>query len=379
MHFCEKKESLAAEYLLRGKSIMQQKVFHPAQTEAPCLEPLYIILKVDLQHKKYDCVYSQDHAIYEEVEKTRSYDTFINRYVTKYVYEPDQRKVKQFLSSESLREKMPGRCMERQLFYRRVDAHLFHPYVWVKAIKHIDEREHTVMITLHQEQSVSSSVLKMKQELDKKEETITRQFWDTISLLSTVLEHNQLKEADYQDQIGYYTKQIYCQLQQEYPEYGITDEEINVIAQLAPIHDIGKIRVPIEILNKNGKLTEEEWNIIREHPLVGAEMTKWFPKGKKTEKLNQYSYEICRHHHERYDGSGYPDGLKGEEIPLCAQVVGLADAYDALVSVRPYKRKITSKEAVDMILDGACGAFSEPLLHCLQTVSAKSEWIKKAV
>ena len=217
---------------------MQQKVFHPAQTEAPCLEPLYIILKVDLQHKKYDCVYSQDHAIYEEVEKTRSYDTFINRYVTKYVYEPDQRKVKQLLSSESLREKMPGRCMERQFFYRRVDAHLFHPYVWVKAIKHIDEREHTVMITLHQEQSVYPSVLKMKQELDKKEETITRQFWDTISLLSTVLEHNQLKEADYQDQIGYYTKQIYCQLQQEYPEYGITEEEINVIAQLAPIHDL---------------------------------------------------------------------------------------------------------------------------------------------
>lgn len=253
---------------------MQQKVFHPAQTEAPCLEPLYIILKVDLQHKKYDCVYSQDHAIYEEVEKTRSYDTFINRYVTKYVYEPDQRKVKQFLSSESLREKMPGRCMERQLFYRRVYAHPFHPYVWVKAIKHIDEREHTVMITLHQEQSVYPSVLKMKQELDKKEETITRQFWDTISLLSTVLEHNQLKEADYQDQIGYYTKQIYCQLQQEYPEYGITEEEINVIAQLAPIHDIGKIRVPIEILNKEGKLTEEEWSIIREHPLVGAEMTK---------------------------------------------------------------------------------------------------------
>lgn len=358
---------------------MQQKVFHPAQTEALCLEPLYIILKVDLQHKKYDCVYSQDHAIYEEVEKTRSYDTFINQYVTKYVYEPDQRKVKQFLSGESLREKMPGRCMERQLFYRRIDAPPFHPYVWVKAIKHIDEREHTVMITLHQEQRVSPSVLKMKQELDKKEETITRQFWDTISLLSTVLEHNQLKEADYQDQIGYYTKQIYCQLQQEYPEYGITDEEMDVIAQLAPIHDIGKIRVPIEILNKNGKLKEEEWSIIREHPLVGAEMTKWFPKGKETEKLNQYSYEICRHHHERYDGSGYPDGLKGEEIPLCAQVVGLADAYDALVHVRPYKRKIAPKEAVEMILDGACGAFSEPLLHCLQTVSAKSEWIKKAV
>ena len=82
--------------------------------------------------------------------------------------------------------------------------------------------------------------------------------------------------------------------------------------------------------------------------------------------------------HERYDGSGYPDGLKGEEIPLCAQVVGLADAYDALVSVRPYKRKITSKEAVDMILDGACGAFSKQLLQCFQKVSMKRDWIEKA-
>lgn len=101
------------------------------------------------------------------------------------------------------------------------------------------------------------------------------------------------------------------------------------------------------------------------------------PEGKKTEKLNQYSYEICRHHHERYDGSGYPDGLKGRN-PLCAQVVGLADAYDALVSVRPYKRKITSKEAVDMILDGACGAFSKQLLQCFQKVSMKRDWIEKA-
>ena len=107
-------------------------------------------------------------------------------------------------------------------------------------------------------------------------------------------------------------------------------------------------------------------------------MTKWFPKGSETNQLNQYSYEICRHHHERYDGFGYPDGLKGEEIPLCAQVVGLADAYDALVSVRPYKRKITSKEAVNMILDGACGAFSKQLLQCFQKASMKRDWIEKS-
>ena len=107
-------------------------------------------------------------------------------------------------------------------------------------------------------------------------------------------------------------------------------------------------------------------------------MTKRFPKGVTTEKLNQYSYEICRHHHERYDGSGYPDGLKGNAIPLCAQVVGLADAYDALISPRPYKSKLTHGEALQMILNGECGSFSQPLLHCFLEAAMQKEWIKKA-
>lgn len=95
--------------------------------------------------------------------------------------------------------------------------------------------------------------------------------------------------------------------------------------------------MPIEILNKNGKLTKEEMGVVKQRPLTGAEMTLRFLKSKMTEKLNKYSYEICRYHHERYDGKGYPDGLKGDKIPLCAQVVGLVDAYDALVSERPYE------------------------------------------
>lgn len=101
-------------------------------------------------------------------------------------------------------------------------------------------------------------------------------------------------------------------------------------------------------------------------------------KGLTIDKLNALSYEICRHHHERYDGSGYPDGLQGEEIPLCAQVVGLADAYDALVSPRPYKRKLTHGEALQMILNGECGSFSQPLLHCFLEAAMQKEWIKKA-
>uniref|UniRef100_UPI002FD9BF3A HD-GYP domain-containing protein n=1 Tax=Holdemanella biformis TaxID=1735 RepID=UPI002FD9BF3A len=97
-----------------------------------------------------------------------------------------------------------------------------------------------------------------------------------------------------------------------------------------------------------------------------------------TEKLNQYSYEICRHHHERYDGTGYPDGLKGEDIPLSAQVVGLVDAYDALISVRPYKKKLEHDQAVQMILNGECGKFSDELLHCFKKVSSQNNWIKRS-
>ena len=155
------------------------------------------------------------------------------------------------------------------------------------------------------------------------------------------------------------------------------EEEIENVSHLAPIHDIGKIRVPIEILNKNGKLTIDEMEVVKQHPITGAEMTLRFPNGMTTEKLNKYSYEICRHHHERFDGSGYPDGLKGDQIPLCAQVVGLVDAYDALVSERPYKRKLKHAEAVRMIVNAECGAFSMKLLQCFFTAAMQKEWVQK--
>ena len=135
--------------------------------------------------------------------------------------------------------------------------------------------------------------------------------------------------------------------------------------------------MPIEILNKNGKLTADEMEIVKQHPLTGAEMTLRFPRGTTTEKLNKYSYEICRYHHERYDGSGYPDGLKGDEIPLCAQVVGLVDAYDALVSVRPYKGKLKHEEAIRMIANGECGVFSKKLLQCFIAAAMQSDWGKR--
>ena len=336
----------------------------------------YVVLKLNLKEKSYECVYSHIREVYEKVRKTESYEEFISQYVERYVYASDKKMVHDFLSSEGLEERLVDGCMEKDLPYRRITGKDKNAYVWMEAKKYIDANENTAIITLHNEKIVQNTVIKMERELIKKEQDMTKQYWDMVSLLTTVLNHNHLVEAGYQDDISFYTKQVYLQLQKKYPEYGITDEEIASVAHLAPIHDIGKIKVPIEILNKNGKLTDEEMNVVKQHPLVGAAMTQRFPEGITTEKLNKYSYEICRHHHERYDGSGYPDGLKGNAIPMCAQVVGIVDAYDALINDRPYKRKYEPEEAIRMISNGECGAFSKKLIQCLTAAAKQPEWLK---
>ena len=337
----------------------------------------YVVLKLNLKEKSYECVYSHIREVYEKVRKTESYEEFISQYVERYVYASDKKMVQDFLSSEGLEERLVDGCMEKDLPYRRITGKDKNAYVWMEAKKYIDANENTAIITLHNEKIVQNTVIRMEQELVKKEQDLAKQYWDMVSLLTTVLNHNQIVESGYQDDISFYTKQVYLQLQKNYPEYGITDEEIASVAHLAPIHDIGKIKVPIGILNKNGKLTDEEMNVVKQHPLVGAAMTQRFPEGITTEKLNQYSYEICRHHHERYDGSGYPDGLKGNAIPMCAQVVGIVDAYDALINDRPYKRKYEPEEAIQMISNGECGAFSNQLMQCFQEAAKQQNWLKR--
>ena len=275
------------------------------------------------------------HEVYDKVSDSATYDEFIRKYTEQYVYEQDRQKLRRFLTSKKLTEHLVDGCMEDDMSYRRICDNEADSYIWMEAKRYVDETENIAILTLHNAKVIPDTIVNMEQELRKKEKNITKQYWDMVSLLVAVLNHNNLVEKEHQDDISFYTEQVYRQLQKNYPEYGITEEEIENVSHLAPIHDIGKIRVPIEILNKNGKLTIDEMEVVKQHPITGAEMTLRFPNGMTTEKLNKYSYEICRHHHERFDGSGYPDGLKGDQIPLCAQVVGLVDAYDALVSERP--------------------------------------------
>ena len=266
------------------ESVKVSDVIHPGKDEY--FGRFYVVLKLNLEKKSYECVYSHIQDVYEEVRETESYEEFISRYIEKYVYVSDKKIVHEFLASESLEKGLVTGCVEKDLPYRRVTGKDKDAYIWMKAKKFVDTNKNTEIITLHNEKIVQNTIIKMKQELKKKEQDMAKQYWDMVALLIAVLNHNHLVGIEYQDNISFYTKQVYIQLQKNYPEYGITDEEIASVAHLAPIHDIGKIKVPIEILNKNGKLTDEEMNVVKQHPLVGAAMTQRFPEGITTEKLN---------------------------------------------------------------------------------------------
>lgn len=146
-----------------------------------------------------------------------------------------------------------------------------------------------------------------------------------------------------------------------------------LISTASSLHDIGKIGIDEKILNKPGRLTPEERKIMEKHTVIGADMLANLQMY-EDEPLMKVAYQICRWHHERYDGKGYPDGLKGEEIPISAQVVALADVYDALTSERVYKKAYSHEEAVQMICNGECGTFNPLLLECLCEIQ---DYIKK--
>lgn len=192
-----------------------------------------------------------------------------------------------------------------------------------------------------------------------------------INILSHIVEFRNEESGLHVLHIQTITEMLLRQLvQKENNRYALSKEQIRMITTASALHDIGKISIPDEILNKPGRLTAEEFAVIKGHSMAGANMLSELPLDQKEEPLVKTAYEICRWHHERYDGGGYPDGLKGEEIPVSAQVVALADVYDALTSERCYKDAYSHEKAIEMILAGQCGAFNPLMLECLLDISS---------
>ena len=188
-----------------------------------------------------------------------------------------------------------------------------------------------------------------------------------VQLLSQIVEFRNGESGQHVLHIQTLTELLLDRLVQKTDKYELSSDECYLISTASAVHDIGKIAIDEKILNKPGKLTKEEFEIMKKHTLIGAEMIGKMEQFKE-EPLMQTAYEICRWHHERYDGHGYPDGLKGDDIPIGAQIVALSDVYDALVSERVYKSAYTHEEAMKMILNGECGAFQPILLECLQDI-----------
>lgn len=203
-----------------------------------------------------------------------------------------------------------------------------------------------------------------------------------ISILSHVVELRNSESGLHVLHIRTLTDLLLHRLAQKTDRYQLDESDIALISTASALHDIGKIVIPEEILNEPGRLTAEEFAIVKNHTVAGAQMLQDLGQAiARDEPLLQVAHAICRWHHERWDGNGYPDRLKGDEIPIAAQVVALADVYDALTSERCYKHAYDHDTALRMILNGECGAFNPLLLNCLQESSeqlrtelTRSEW-----
>lgn len=189
-----------------------------------------------------------------------------------------------------------------------------------------------------------------------------------INILSHIVEFRNGESGSHVLHIHTATELILNHLVKKTDKYKLSAADIAMIGTASSLHDIGKINIPEKILNKPGRLTKEEFDIMKTHTTIGAHILENLPF-QQEEPLVKVSYEICRWHHERWDGRGYPDGLKGEEIPIAAQVVALADVYDAMTSERCYKKAFDHDTAVRMILNGECGTFNPLLMECLTEVA----------
>ncbi len=235
---------------------------------------------------------------------------------------------------------------------------------------HIVRRRSKNIIELYQNKHNMEVRLKEQEEaIMAKEKEIRQNNEFMIDALSSVVEFRSAETGEHVRRIKYFTRIMLKYLAKYFPKYGLTSNQIDEIARASALHDIGKIGIPDAILLKPGHLTADEFEIMKTHTTIGCDILENFRENQSRE-FYRYCYDICRYHHERWDGNGYPDHLVGDEIPISAQIVAVADVYDALVSPRVYKSVYANNIAFDMIMNGECGQFSPDVLECFELAKA---------
>ena len=237
----------------------------------------------------------------------------------------------------------------------------------------VRRRVESIMELFAARERLSHVVELQGQKLRRQEQEILNLNYSIIESLSTAIEFRSGESGEHVKRIRRLTRLLLEELGRTgKKEYAFSDREIQEISQASIMHDVGKIAISDLILNKPGRLTDEEFEIMKSHTVMGCQVLEQIPQYKNN-RLYQYAYDICRHHHERWDGKGYPDGLKGREITVWSQVVSVADVFDALTNKRVYKPAIPVPEAMDMIFTGQCGAFNPELLEALEKILPQIE------
>lgn len=232
----------------------------------------------------------------------------------------------------------------------------------------VGKRVYNIVRLYQRQRNLQREIREQIEEREKNSRVVT-------SIISHVVENRNGESGPHVIHVEQITEIILNRLTELTDMYKLSKEDKKQISLASALHDIGKIGIDEKILNKPGKLTEEEYEIMKTHTTIGAIMIRQVQM-EEDDTLIQFAYEICRWHHEKWDGRGYPDGLKGNYIPISAQVVSIADVYDALVSERVYKKAFSHEKAIEMIINGECGEFNPLLIQCLKDCSDRIQLVE---
>lgn len=318
--------------------------------------------------------------VFRKYDKLGFFDG-ITKYIDDNVILQDKERVRAYYSKENVIERLFNKnLIERLDFCIEHDGSTH--YVRVKTVC-LSKKEQTFILATR---LIDSDVARESQVVEELEEAIEKRTSelveanirlnrindDIIGFMGDIVEARDVESGEHIRRVKGFTNILAKQVMNDLPEYKLDQRKVDLITSASALHDIGKIMISDSILLKPAKLTQDEFEIMKGHSIAGCEMLKKAPRDWSSDYLDT-SMEICRWHHEKYDGKGYPDGLKGDEIPISAQIVSIADCYDALINKRCYKSAYPMDDAFNMIVNGECGAFSDKLLACFKKVKAKFE------
>ena len=292
------------------------------------------------------------------------YDTGLAAIVHEHALPEDRSTVEHAFSMDNLLSQLKEKGVY-SVIYKTETPYGQEEYNKATFLKAFSEDGHREIILGIEMLETRQMLEQQKEALENERDEFERVKESLTSVLANIIEARDIDSGEHVLRVKTITQLLCGRIMADYPEYGLTPLKVRYIVQGSALHDVGKIMIPDAVLLKPGRLTRDEFDLMKTHCVRGCEILDKLPAD-LDEAYISYAREICRWHHEKYDGKGYPDGLKGDEIPISAQIVSLADCFDALTSPRVYKPAFSPEEAFRMITGGECGVFNEKLMRCFE-------------